>query len=206
MCEQINDQIMEIIQREWVQFGKVNNQGGRAGCQDDWQQFFIMRASQFLTWPEELILSYLKDLKEADAADKNLIFHKYAYMMEVTDPEGYQRICHVLPQIPYAWRVQMEEIVQIQVRWAEAFAAEYPNFAGRGRPIHAYEEREGWTSVETYQRGELYSYGRKTQELYCSFIKACKRENRNLAYEERAHMANMYGYVSLEDAERSVTC
>lgn len=192
----------EIIQIEWNQFQKVNNQGGRAGCQDDWQQFHIMRLSQFLAWPEELLESYLNDLEEADASDSNLIFNKYAYMMEVTDPEGYRKICHVLPEITPVQREQMEKTVQIQVKWAETFAKEYPNFAGNGRPIHQYEERFGWTSVETYQRGELYSYGTETQKLYCKFIETCEKEHRNLTYEVREHMAKMYGYASLEDAER----
>ena len=195
--------IEEIVKTEWNQFQKVQNQGGRAGCQDDWQQFYIMRCSQFLTWPEELLESYLGDLKEADASGRNLIFNKYAYMMEITDSKGYSEICHVLPQITLLQRNEMEKTVQIQVEWAEKFAEEYPDFAGKGRPIHQYEECAGWTSIETYQRGELYSYGPETRKLYCKFIELCEQENRNLTYEVRKNMARMYGYVSLEDAERS---
>ena len=32
-----------IIQLEWNMFQKVRNTGGRAGCQDDWETFYIMR-------------------------------------------------------------------------------------------------------------------------------------------------------------------
>lgn len=202
----MNAIIEEIIKTEWNQFQKVQNQGGRAGCQDDWPQFYIMRSSQFLTWPSELLRSYLSDLKEAVASDSNLIFHKYAYMMEVTDPEGYGKISHVLPKITPSRRIQMENTVQIQVKWAEEFAAKYPHFAGKGRPVRQCDAPCGYTSIETYQRGELYSYGSKTQDLYCVFINECEQTHRNLTYEVREHMAKMYGYASLEDAERSETC
>lgn len=202
----MNTIIDQIVKTEWKQFQKVQNQGGRAGCQDDWHQFYIMRSSQFLTWPQELLCSYLEDLTEADGSGKNLLFNKYAYMMETTDPNGYQRVCHVLPKIAPSQKAEMEKAVQIHVKWAEAFAAEYPHFAGSGRPIRQKNAPVGYTSIETYQRGELYSYGSNTQKMYCEFIELCEQTHRDLAYEVREHMAKMYGFASLEDAERRTTC
>ena len=43
----MNELIGKIVDEEWAQFQLVNNQGGRASCQDDWRQFSIMRGSQF---------------------------------------------------------------------------------------------------------------------------------------------------------------
>ena len=81
--------IEEIVREEWRQFQLINSQGGRASCQDDWAQFYIMRSSQFLVWPEPLLSSYAQDLQEVSLAGRNLIFNKYAYMMARTDPAGY---------------------------------------------------------------------------------------------------------------------
>ena len=30
----------ELVRREWEAFGQVQNEGGRAGCQDDKETFF----------------------------------------------------------------------------------------------------------------------------------------------------------------------
>ena len=195
--------IEEIVREEWRQFQLINSQGGRASCQDDWAQFAIMRGSQFLVWPEPLLSSYAQDLQEASLAGRNLIFNKYAYMMARTDPAGYERVKHVLPEISQERKDYLEQAVQIHVRWAEDFARMFPKFAARGRVIHQEDECCGLTSIETYQRGELYSYGPRTQLLYCEFVFRCEKEGKNLTYLVRDQMAKMYHYESVEDMERS---
>ncbi len=72
----------------------------------------------------------------------------------------------------------------------------------RGRPIHAFQEAPGQTSIETYQRGELYSYGEHTEMLYSQYIQECAAQNRNLAALIRDNSARMYGYESIADLER----
>ena len=195
--------IEEIVREEWRQFQLINSQGGRASCQDDWAQFYIMRSSQFLVWPEPLLSSYAQDLQSASLEGRNLIFNKYAYMMARTDPAGYEQVKHVLPEISQERRDYLEQAVQIHVRWAEDFARMFPKFAARGRVIHQEDERCGLTSIETYQRGELYSYGPRTQLLYCEFVFRCEKEGKNLTYLVRDQMAKMYHYESVEDMERS---
>ena len=59
------------------------------------------------------------------------------------------------------------------------------------------------TSIETYQRGELYSYGMNTQNLYCDFVLECEKNDVNLTYLVREKMAKMYNYKSIEEMERS---
>ena len=70
--------IDEVIEREWEQFQYVQNEGGRASCQDDHETFVIMRKSQFMNWTQELLESYRQDLIEAEAAHWNLLTEKYA--------------------------------------------------------------------------------------------------------------------------------
>ena len=125
MIIRIKDIIEEIVREEWRQFQLINSQGGRASCQDDWAQFSIMRSSQFLTWPEPLLSSYARDLQQASLAGRNLIFNKYAYMMARTDPAGYERVKHVLPEISQERKDYLERAVQIHVRWAEDFARSF---------------------------------------------------------------------------------
>ncbi len=83
---------------EWELFDQVQNIGGRAVCQDNWSTFQIMRSSQLLPWPPELLSSYRDDLLEAKAAGRNPLSEKYGYMMERTCPEEYQKIRRLLPQ------------------------------------------------------------------------------------------------------------
>ncbi|MCB6367326.1 DUF4125 family protein, partial [Intestinibacillus massiliensis] len=42
---QKDDLINSIIEAEWKMFDQVQNQGGRAGCQDDEWTFYAMRYS-----------------------------------------------------------------------------------------------------------------------------------------------------------------
>ena len=78
--------IDRIIQLEWKQFDAVQNEGGRASCQDDFKTFEIMRKSQFLVWPAKVLESYEKDVLEAGKKGWNLISEKYARMIEFTNP------------------------------------------------------------------------------------------------------------------------
>ena len=69
--------IEQIITLEWTFFKQTENQGGPASCQEDHETFKIMRTSQFLTWPDDLLTSYLDDLNKASETGRNLITEKY---------------------------------------------------------------------------------------------------------------------------------
>lgn len=194
--------IREIVEEEWRQFQKVNNQGGRASCQDDWKTFYIMRKSQFLVWPQEILDSYYDDLCKAREEGRNLLFAKYAYMMESTAPEEFEKLKKVLPVISDGRKMRVDETVAAHVKWAEEFEQEHPEYARRGRPIRACQEAPGQTSIETYQRGELYSYGENTEKLYSQYVQECVAQNRNLASLIRENTTRMYGYESISDIEK----
>ncbi len=65
-----------IVALEWNMFQRVQNEGGRASCQDDYPTFRLMRESQFSVWPEPVLASYLKDLETAVAAGRKLVTEK----------------------------------------------------------------------------------------------------------------------------------
>lgn len=190
-----------IVKLEWQQFDKVKNENGRADCQDDWNTFSIMRKSQYLTWQDELLQSFLQDLKEAEQKGWNLIMEKYARMMESTAPERYAEFVSELPVRDENRIAIQEEIIKIQVEWMEAFAAKYPKMAYQARSIHTKEDSAYNTSYETYLRGELGTYSDKTLLLYGRFVVLLKQEERNLAYEIMNKTASLYGYSGVEDAE-----
>ena len=54
-----------LIAMEWEDFRNVNNEGGKADCQENPGTFHAMRKSQFAPWPESVVDSYMSDLEEA---------------------------------------------------------------------------------------------------------------------------------------------
>lgn len=196
--------IDSIIKIEWDMFDKVINEGGRADCQDNWNTFSIMRKSQYLTWDEALLESYHKDLMTAKDEGINLIEQKYGFMMESTAPKKYEEIKAGLIACSAQKRALIDEIVKIQVGWMEEFASEYPKLAGNARNIHTSEDSAVNTSAETYLRGELMTYSEGTLLLYGRFVAGLASEGRNLNRLTMENTVHLYGYNSLEDAERVV--
>ena len=84
--------IEEILEKEWSYFSKLNNIGGRADCQDNREDFIIMRKSQWETFNEETLLSYLEDLNSKN----NPLFQKYGQMMKYNSPEEYEKVKDIL--------------------------------------------------------------------------------------------------------------
>lgn len=191
-----------IIALEWRAFDQVKNEGGRADCQDDFQTFNIMRKSQYLTWNEELLGSWYQDLSDAAEQGYNLITYKYGYMMESTAPEKFAEIKDKMPAVSDQKRKVIDQIAAIQVAWMEEFAAEYPKLSGNARSIHTSEDNLYNTSAETYLRGELMTYSDATLTLYGRFVVALSKENKNLSRMTMENTVHLYGYESLEQAEK----
>ncbi|MGN0393780.1 MAG: DUF4125 family protein [Coprococcus sp.] len=196
--------ISEIIRMEWEAFDKTKNEGGRADCQDDWDTFNIMRKSQYMAWNEEMLESWHSDLVAAVESGENLITYKYGYMMESTAPERFAEIKNDMPTISDEKRKLIDQIVAIQVGWMEEFAEKYPKLAGNARSIHTSEDNMYNTSSETYLRGELMTYSDNTLILYGRFVAGLAREGRNLNRMTMENTIKLYGYKTLEDAERAM--
>lgn len=193
--------VEQLVKLEWQNFDKVKNEGGRADCQDDWGTFSIMRTSQYLTWTEEMLQSYIQDFEAAMAKGWNLITEKYGRMMESTAPERFNEIKDQFPVLPEEKKAIIEEIVKIQVAWMEDFACNYPYMAGNSRVIHTSEDTLFSTSFETYLRGELGTYSDRTLDLYGRFIVSYLQAGKNLTKDIMTNTALLYGYESLEKAE-----
>ena len=189
-----------IAKAEFEAFDKVQNEGGRASCQNNWPTFKVMRMSQYKTWDEEMLLQYLADFKINYSKGRNMIEEKYARMMASTAPDEYAKFADKLPTISDEKRAIMEEIIRLQVQWMEEFALEYPGLAENARLIHTSEDMPYDTSYETYLRGELGTYSDKMLELYGRYIVEHARRGTNVAREIMWNTVQFYGYKSFEEA------
>lgn len=192
----------EIAKAEFAAFDKVKNFGGRADCQDDWFTFSIMRKSQYCTWNPNMLLQYYYDFTRELAKGHNLIEEKYGRMMESTAPDEYAKISASFPAISDSKRQIIENIVSMQVAWMVDFASKYPHLAGNARSIHTYEDHLYNTSYETYLRGEISTYSDKMLELYGRYVVEYAKNGGNIARDIMEQSVWMYGYESLEEAER----
>lgn len=195
----------EIAGLEFEAFDKVENEGGRASCQNDWSTFSIMRRSQYLTWDRTMLMQYLYDFHREYRLGHNLIEEKYGRMMESTAPEKYEEIKDHFPELSEEKKAIIEQIVKLQVGWMEEFAGRYPGLAGNARHIHTWEDESFDTSYETYLRGELGTYSDKMLELYGRYVVGYARRGGNIARDIMEKNVKMYGYSGLDEAEEKTS-
>ena len=193
--------VEKIVTLEWEAFDQVDNEGGRADCQDDFQTFSIMRKSQYQVWTQEMLQSFILDFENANKNGINLIAQKYGYMMESTAPQRFEEIKNQLMPVSQEKRALIEQIVEIQVGFMEEFAAAYPLSAGNARSIHTEDDHLYNTSYETYLRGELMTYSDETLMLYGRFIVGKAQNQENLAKQIMNETAVFYGYDSVDHLE-----
>ena len=190
--------IEEILEKEWKYFSNLNNIGGRADCQDNREDFIIMRKSQWETFNEETLLSYLEDLNSKN----NPLFQKYAQMMKYNSPEEYEKIKDILEKASDEKTDLVNKIMFIYMEWEKEFFERYPIFSSMGRPLYSTEDDNIETSIETYLRGELLSYSEKTLKLYLNYVIDSKEKNINLAIKNMDNLARMQGFNDSDEVEK----
>lgn len=196
------DLVEEVIRREWDQFQRTENEGGRASCQGNWPMFHQMRASQFMTWPEDLLRSYLDDLDEANRVGRNLVTEKYARMMASTAPDEYrERIEPFIPRLSDERIARQERVIAVQVAWARDFRGRYSKLGAAMRVLTTAEDTLEDTSFETYLRGELGTYSDRTMALYEAMVENLQAAGRNLTEQTVANTVRLGGFADLEEAE-----
>ena len=189
--------INKILEKEWKYFSNLNNIGGRADCQDNKEDFIIMRKSQWETFNEETLLSYLEDLNSKN----NPLFQKYAQMMKYNSPEEYEKIKDILEKASDEKTDLVNKIMFIYMEWEKEFFERYPIFSSMGRPLYSSEDDNIETSIETYLRGELLSYSEKTLKLYLNYVIDNKEKNINLAIKNMDNLARMQGFNDSDEVE-----
>lgn len=199
--------VQKVVDAEWEMFSTVHNEGGRASCQDQRGIFTIMRESQLDVWGESVLESYLNDLEEASSQGRNLIAEKYAWMMEVTDPEGFEQIKDMLPLQSMEKLSLVDQICEIQDAWTEEFREKYPHIM-LARPARQSEEAEeqrphNGTAVDTYARGEYLTYSEETLKRLLSRFTMMKENGMNAAEKIVENEMKALGYDNLEEADEA---
>ena len=198
----MEDIIESIILMEWDFFDKVQNEGGRAFCQDDWDTFSKMRRSQYMAWSVPLLESWKADLICAREEGRNPLTEKYGYMMCISDSQNNEETARRLPTVPFEKKQAARRIADRLIPENEAFRSKYPRVSGRGRPLRTSDEpTSGWTSVETYELGELWTYSLRTLELFEENLVAF--EKKGISYPETVveNGLKLRGFESLDQAE-----
>ena len=90
--------IKQIVEKEWPMFHNVNGEE-RVDCQEDPTTFEDMRTAQFSVWDDASLESYSADLDKAIASGRSLVKEKYIWMMEHTDPKGFEAFKGLLPEV-----------------------------------------------------------------------------------------------------------
>lgn len=191
-----------LIKEEWENFHAVQNEGGKADCQNNPETFAVMRRAQFTAWGEELVESWHKDLLDAKAQGRNLLSEKYAWMMRQTAPYEFRLISKYLHFPTILAEEMMEEIIETEVYWMEQYEKQYPYMASGNRPVRSKMDTEYETSFETYLRGELHTYSEHTLKLYLDMVRNLKKEGKSLSLIIMDAMVKAYGYKDIDDAER----
>lgn len=194
--------INEIIALEWAFFDKVQNEGGRAPCQDDFKTFRTMRGSQYEAWNKAALESWRDDLTTAREAGRNPLAEKYGYMMCIDAPDDNRALAAQLPPVSEEKMSLARAVVEKLAPQNEAFAARYPLVASHARPLHRGEGGEGETSIETYQLGELLTYSEKTLRLLGARIAELEAAGASYAELIIENGLKRRGFRGLDDAEK----
>ena len=192
--------IKQILLIEWDMFKSVSNVGGEAECQQNKKTFIIMRRSQIMSLAEDVLKSYFEDLENAKIHGRNIMTEKYARMMEYTFPQEFKELENKLPKISNEVKTIVDKITVLTVAWAMQMKIKYPNVIGAGRSIYSMEDSIENTSIETYCRGELLTYGIKTLNLMWQYYSKCLLDEINCYELVLKNMVKFYGYESIEEA------
>lgn len=192
--EELVDKIVEI---EWSYFTNLKNTGGRASCQDNREEFFLTRKSQWESLNEDILKSYLDDLEEYKRNKRNPLFEKYAYMMQYTHKDEYEKIKEYLPKKNIENEEIIDKIEAIIMKWEVEFSEKYPKISHVARAIDTNDEGK-LASIRTYLRGEHSTYSVKTNTLYYNYISSLKY---NLVEEIYSKIICKKGFKSLDELE-----
>ena len=191
--------IKQIVEKEWPMFHNVNGEE-RVDCQEDPTTFYNMRTAQFKVWNEASLESYDKDLDDAIASGRSLVKEKYIWMMEHTDPKGFEAFKDLLPVPSEKTNKLVADIWAIMLAQTEELRKSYPLLALGGRPLHASEEKE-WASIETYQTSELRTFSEATLEKLLAHIKAMQAAGEDFVYKIQENSVTCLGYKDMKEAE-----
>lgn len=170
--------INDIIDIEWLMLENINASNSTS-CQQKPNTFRLMRWMSHSVLSDELLESYLDDLKQALVDNRNFMFEKYA------------RMENIIPTINN--NSLIKEIVKIESKWTEELV-KYPSLLEK--------DTKGF---ENYFACELETFSNRTIELFYKTVKKAQAENKNLVEERYKNLFKRLGYKSIEEGMSKVT-
>ena len=175
------DRILDI---ELQMFQAVKS-ASHASCQNAPDSFRKIRGSIFEMWTQEILESYLDDLKDARKSGRNLLTEKYARM------DNLIPLLNANPLI--------KEIVNIEAGWQKELKEKYPSIYAlscRGtNPV------QNGSNFSVYLKSELETYSNRTIELYYLHVKKAFENKENIAANALDRLVQKGGYRDIEHAE-----
>ena len=179
--QQVREQrINDIVEKELLMFLSTPNEGGTASCQQRPDAFRLMRRMAHSVHEDATLLSYLRDLEQAEASGRNFMIEKYARMEEQLPPISTNEF---IPRIAAA-----------EAAWMAEAAARYPRSL----------QNRGDDTFLRYISCELETLSDETLELYYAEVQAALKEQRNLVEERHNFLCRQLGFASLADREASL--
>ncbi|BBO88087.1 DUF4125 family protein [Desulfosarcina ovata] len=184
----ISNFIEKILNIEWQMFKAIKS-AAPVSCQDSPETFKEVRGSVFEIWSEEMLDSYLGDLKLAQEKGRNLLTEKYARMDNLIPP------LKINPLI--------NEIVSIEADWQKELKEKYPLLYAR--TCRGTDAVQNGNNFSIYLKSELETYSDRTIELYYSQIKEASENKKNLSAQALDCLVQKSGYRNIEHAEKYLT-
>ncbi len=178
------DAINQVLDIEWNMFQQVKSEEPSA-CQNQPDAFRDIRRSIYMTWTEEMVESYLEDLKLAQKNGRNLLTEKYARMDGIIPPINMNPL--------------IDLIVIIEEEWQNELSEKYP--AVYNQVCRNVSSAQNGSNFEVYLRSELETYGDRTIELYLEHIRNSLKNGENLAEKALEKLIIEGGYRDLDHAE-----
>lgn len=177
----------KVLEMEWQMFVRVKS-AHHAACQSAPNNFKMIRSSLFETWTEEMLESYLDDLRQAETDQRNLLTEKYARMDNLIPPLSNNPLIKIIVAIENAWQNELQQ--------------RYP--ALYQRCCRSMDQTGDGKNFSIYLGCELETYGDSTLELYYENLTTAVEQDRNLAIESMQRLVCKNGYRDLAHAEQEL--
>ena len=114
----------------------------------------------------------------------------------------YARMQGLLP--PVESSPVLEEIVRLKMDWQRAMFRDYPAVMAGARPLTAESTRAQMTSFETYARGEIETYSKRTLGLLHRDLLEIQARGESLSEKVYDYLVRASGHASLAEAEKKI--
>ena len=169
--------LAEIVDRELAMFLTTNNEGGVSICQTRPDTFRAMRLMAHAAHEDAVLVSYLDDLRQAEADSRNFMVEKYARMDDRLPPLSTSPL--------------LDEIADAEEAFLHDAQRRYPHVI----------KSNGQGMFRRYLRCELETLSPRTLELYAAQICRAREQGRNLVVERHDYLMRILGKGSIDACE-----